>query len=227
MMNPFGNSMRSFKLACVPLLMLGLAACASSFKADVSRFEAQLPAPDGETFAVVADDPALAGGLEFALYADYVEAELEELGYTQATPETATLLVRFDYGVDTGRERVRSTGGFRDPFWDPWYRDPFYRSRYYRRHGLWSYGFNDPWLGGPDVHSYTVFTSGIDLKIDRASTGERLFEGKAQAVSTSNRLQYLVPNLVEAMFTDFPGNSGEAVRITIKPEDQKVKRKKD
>ena len=53
--------------------------------------------------------------------------------------------------------------------------------------------------------------------------GARLFEGKAQALSTSNRLQYLVPNLVEAMFTDFPGNSGETVRITIAPEKKTVK----
>ena len=135
--------------------------------------------------------------------------------------------MRFDYGVDNGRERVRSTGtGFYDPFWDPWYR-PYSRfrySRFYRPHGAWGYGFFDPWFGGPEVRSYTVYTSGIDMKIDRAATGERLFEGKAQAVSTSNKLQYLVPNLVEAMFTDFPGNSGETLRISIAPEKTKVKR---
>ena len=28
----------------------------------------------------------------------------------------------------------------------------------------------------------------------------------------------LVPNLVEAMFTGFPGNSGETVRISVAPE---------
>ena len=31
-------------------------------------------------------------------------------------------------------------------------------------------------------------------------------------------MQYIVPNLVEAMFTNFPGNSGETVRITVAPE---------
>ena len=64
----------------------------------------------------------------------------------------------------------------------------------------------------------------IDMKIDRAATGERLFEGQAQAISTSNRLQYLVPNLVEAMFTDFPGNSGETLRISIAPEKTTVRK---
>lgn len=219
---------RMFKLVCVPLLLASLGACATPFKADVSRFQSQLPAPAGETFAVVADDPMLAGGLEFSQYADLVEAQMQRLGYAEAaSPESATLLVRFDYGVDDGRERVRTTGtGFYDPFWDPWYR-PYYRTRYsafYRPRGLWGYGFYDPWFGGSDVESYTVYTSGIDMKIDRASSGERLFEGKAQAVSTSNRLQYLVPNLVEAMFTDFPGNSGETLRISIAPEKTKVKK---
>ena len=220
--------LHGLKMAAVPLLIASLAACASpGFKADVSRFQAELPAPEGETFAVVADDPALAGGLEFALYADTVEAQMEGLGYTQSDAENASLLVRFDYGVDNGRERVRTTGAtaLRDPFWDPWYRG-YHRSRFYRSRfrGAWGYGFYDPWFGGPEVRSYTVYTSGIDMKIDRAATGERLFEGKAQAVSTSNRLQHLVPNLVEAMFVDFPGNSGETLRITIKPEETKVRR---
>ncbi len=220
MIKLFDRPARALKLLIVPLMLAGLAACATPFKADVSRFQSQLPAPEGESFAVVADDPMLAGGLEFAQYADLVEARMEQLGYKQASPESATLLVRFDYGVDNGRERIRSTGtSFHDPFWDPWYGYRYYRHSYfYRPHGLWSYGFYDPWFDGPDVTSYTVYTSGIDMKIDRASDGERLFEGKAQAISTSNKLQYLVPNLVEAMFTDFPGNSGETVRITIKPE---------
>ena len=221
------SSHRVLKLISVPLLLASLAACAAPFKADVSRFQAQLPAPQGETFAVVADDPKLAGGLEFAQYADLVEARMEQLGYTPAAPEDASMLVRFDYGVDNGRERIRTTGYGRDPFWDPWY-GYGYRSRYYRnRFGFgrgWGYGFYDPWFDEPDVRSYTVYTSGIEMKIDRKD-GERLFEGKAQAVSTSNRLQHLVPNLVDAMFTDFPGNSGETLRITVKPEEpNKVRR---
>ena len=211
---------RGAKLATVAAMALSLAACASPFRADVSRFESQLPAPQGQSFFVVADDPALAGGLEFSMYADLVEDEMRRLGYAEApNPESASLLVRFDYGVDKGRERVRTTG-YRDPFYSPWYG---YNRPYYRRsrlHSAWGYGYYDPWFGSPEIRSYTVYASGIDMKIDRASTGERLFEGKAQAVSTSNRLQYLVPNLVEAMFTDFPGNSGETVRISIAPEDR-------
>jgi len=207
---------RSLRLAVVPLLLLALAACTTGFRADVSRFQSQLPAPQGQTFAVVADDPALAGGLEFSQYAALVDAQMEKLGYREAAPGNAGLLVRFDYGVDNGRER--SSGFSRDPFFSSWYGwRPYYgRSAYYRSR-LWGYGWYDPFFDD-DLDMVTVYTSGIDLKIDRAADGQRLFEGKAEAVSTSKRLQYLVPNLIEAMFTDFPGNSGETVRITIAPE---------
>ncbi|WP_114522428.1 DUF4136 domain-containing protein [Altererythrobacter sp. ZODW24] len=212
---------RRLKLVAAPLMLATVAACATPFKADVSRFQTQLPAPQGQTFAVVADDPALAGGLEFSRYADFVEAEMAALGYTEASPENATLLVRFDYGVDNGRERIRRSGfgGYGDPFYSPWYRYSPYRRlgfRHYRA-SRWGYGWHDPFFDS-GVRSQTVYTSGIDMKIDRTADGERLFEGKAQAASTSNRLQYLVPNLVEAMFTDFPGNSGETVRISVAPE---------
>jgi Domain of unknown function (DUF4136) len=226
----------AIKFAAAPLMLAALAACATPFRADVSRFESRLPAPQGNSFAVVPEDPALAGGLEFSLYADRVEEQMAALGYVQAaSPADASLLVRFDYGVDQGRERVRSTGYGYDGFYSPWmsysrpvlYRDRAGNARVaYLPGSAWGYGWHDPFFGarGGGVDSYTVYTSGIDLKIDNASTGERLFEGRAEAVSTSNRLQYLVPNLVEAMFTDFPGNSGETVRISVAPEDQPVRR---
>lgn len=217
--------------AIVPLMIAALAACAQPFNAKVSRFQSQLPAPQGQTFAVVADDPALAGGLEFSQYARLVEAQMAKLGYAQASPENATMLVRFDYGVDKGREKVSRTSGFyRDPFYSPWYgysRFGYARPAFgYGYSGFarpWGYGWYDPFFDG-GYDSYTVYTSGIELKIDRKADGQRLFEGKAEAASLSNRLGYLVPNLVEAMFTDFPGNSGETVRISVAPEKNVTRR---
>ena len=226
-----GNEHRSplgwIRLALVPLMLATLAACATPFKADVQRFSAQLPAPQGQTFAIVADSPALAGGLEFSQYAALVDARMRQLGYQSAAdPATADLVVRFDYGVDKGRTQVRSTG-FADPYWSSWYGYPRwghwnrrgYYHRYYPR-AAWGFGWYDPWFD-QGYESYTVYISGISLKIDRRSDGQRLFEGKAEAASTSNRLGYLVPNLIEAMFTGFPGNSGETVRISVAPEKKK------
>ncbi|MEO0030378.1 MAG: hypothetical protein RIS94_136 [Pseudomonadota bacterium] len=216
-------------LLAVPLL-LTLSACATPFDAKVSRFQAELPAPAGQTFAIVAEDPRDQGGLEFAQYASLVAAQLQRVGYVPGNPQSSDLVVRFDYGVDQGRDKVRTTG-FSDPYWGGWYGPGWGgwgggwgRPGFYGRHG-WGWGFYDPWFygsgyGGVDVT--TVYTSGIDMKIDRRADGKRLFEGKAEAASTSNRLSYLVPNLVEAMFTGFPGHNGETVRISVPPE--KVKK---
>jgi hypothetical protein len=217
--------MKSLRRAALALaLTAGLAACATPFKADVSRFAVPLPAPAGQTFAVVAEDPKLAGGLEFATYANSVAKQLQDLGYARAaSPESADLLVRFDYRVDNGRERVRTDlagAGFAGGPWGPW-------GGWGGGFGRWGYGFNDPFFGGPNVRSYTIYTSAIDLKIDRAADGQRLFEGKAEAVSRSNRLPRLVPSLVDALFTDFPGSSGETVRITIRDDNEKTVRPAD
>ncbi len=227
-------SIKTFlKSAMVAGALLGLSACAQGFRADVSRFQ-QMPAPQGQTCAIVARDPALPNSLEFAQYASLVRGEMSRVGYIPASGSEADLLVKLDYGVDNGRERIRPSSNFYDPFgYDPFYYGR-YGSRYYRprvvrtRHGYrYVGGFYDPFLFGPsysgfnDVTSYTVYTGELDLAIERRSDGQRLFEGNAMAQSRDNDLTYLVPNLVDAMFTGFPGNNAEKVRITLPPRESR------
>ena len=222
-------NLRRLGLAAMTGAALALAGCATPFKADVARFQSQLPAPQGQSFVVEASNPALQGGIEFGQYANIVAGELTRYGYRPAANrESADLVVRMDYGVDKGRERVVSSPGFGDP----WYGGGYYGRGFYRpviitgRGGRrFVYGYRDPFLWGGfgpswgynDVSSYTVYTSDLELQISRAADGYRLFEGRAQAQSRDNNLQTIVPNLVEAMFTNFPGNSGEKVRITVAP----------
>lgn len=207
------------RMVVAAMLLFALAACATPFKADVSRFQSQLPAPEGQSFVIVPENPANKDSLEFRTYAELVSEQMRSQGYSQAsTTDQATLVVKFGYGVDNGRERIRSTGFARDPFFSPWY--GYNRFGYRSFYSPWSYGWQDPWFdNGIDV--YTVYTSGINVKINRRIDDYPLFEGQAEAVSTSNSLPYLVPNLVEAMFTKFPGNSGETVRISVAPEKNK------
>ena len=210
------KSRRSFAIALASAALLLTAGCAERFKADVARFQ-QLPPAQGQSFTIVADDPRLAGGLEFAQYASQVAHKLGGVGYVPAADAAkADLVVKMRYGVDGGRERVRSSGFGSDPFYHG-----------YGRYGYWGHpyrwGFYDPFLfGGMNnynaVESYTVYTGTLELRIDRANGGQRLFEGKAEAESLSNKLTYLVPNLIDAMFVNFPGKSGETVKITLAPE---------
>lgn len=206
---------RRFLSLAVPAAMLVLSACATPFRADVARFQA-MPAPQGQSFTITATNPRNEGGLEFAQYARLVEQRLVAQGYTRAAdPASATLTVMLDYGVDNGKEKVVTRPGFGYGGWGyPYGRWGWggYRSAYF-------YGWGDPFWGAPDVESYTYYTSYLDMTINGAN-GQRVFEGKAKARSTTDSLPVLVPNLVEAMFTNFPGHLGEEVRITV-PTDKK------
>lgn len=206
-------------VAATALGLAALGGCAAPFKANVARFQ-QLPPAQGQSFAVVAENPRDAGGLEFAHYADHVGDYLTRYGYTRAAdPARAQLIVRLDYMVDLGHERIRTTGFSHRPYWyGPWGYPGFHGWR-----GRYMYGFYDPFLfdTGYDVTSYTVYNSMLKMRIDRAGEGRALFEGTARAQSLSNKLTYLVPNLIDAMFTGFPGNSGEEIKVTVAPEPKK------
>ncbi len=204
-----------------------LSACAESISTTVSRYQA-MPAPQGQTFFVVpVGGMANNGGLEFQRYAGIVAQQLQARGYAPATDaRSANMIVQFGYGIDRGQVRYVSSPGF--PASRPWgaFGDPFYSPFYSPRFGFgfgygYRWGWEDPfWYGGRDIDSYVEYRSQIDLHIRQAGTNAPLFDGRAQARSETNRLDVVVPALVDAMFTGFPGRSGETVRITIPPRQQ-------
>ena len=130
---------------------------------------------------------------------------------------------------------------YRDPFgrsrYDPFYRGyigrPYYSryGGYYGRRSPYYYGWDDPfWYSSPyagygygaggygygqPIRAYTVYKGYLDLDIVRRADNAPLFQGQAQARSQTDETGVLVPNLIEAMFTGFPGRSGETVKITV------------
>ena len=225
--------MRTFKLAAALALGVSAAAlsgCATGFPTQVSRYQS-MPAPQGQSFVVVPMDARAIGGLEFSRYASMVAQGMAAQGYSPAASiDQATMVVRLGYGVDQGRtEYVRDPFGYGDPFYRSGgfgsfgfgFGRPYYsRWGYYRSRSPFYYGWDDPFWGsrfGGGVSSYTSYRSFLDLDIRRKADNAALFEGHAKARSTNDNLGVLVPNLVEAMFTGFPGRSGETVRITVPP----------
>jgi hypothetical protein len=224
---------KKFLSLAAPAALLALGGCATGFPAQVSRYQA-MPAPTGQSFVIQAADREDQGGLEFSRYADLVRRHLLQQGYSEAaSPRDATLIVSLDYGVDEGRQQVVSRpalgyGGYYSPYRYRGYGYGGYGYRpYYSRYGYYGryrspfyYGWDDPywWNDGRELDAYTVYSSFLDMDIRRAADGQAVFEGTAKARSRTDELGVLVPNLVEAMFTGFPGNSGETVKITVAPE---------
>lgn len=202
----------------VGIAALTLSACAQSLRTQVTRYQA-MPAPQGQTFIVVpGEGMAAPGGLEFERYASIVAQQLAARGYTPAAnAQSANMVVQLGYKVDGGQRYSSDPFGY-DPYFGP-------SSRYFYPHfgyGRWGspfyYGWHDPfWYGGGygGYYSYIEYHSEADLHIRAAGTNQPLFDGRAQARSDTNRLDILIPNLVEALFTGFPGQNGEVVKITI------------
>lgn len=226
--------MKTLMKFAAPLSLLAIAGCAAPFQAKVSRFQ-NLPAPQGQTFTIRTDNPRLQNSLEFSQYADRVAQHLREVGYAPASGAgSANMVVTVNFNIDHGREKIRSSpgggfgwgagyGGF--GAWGP-YRyglGPWGRPAWGFGRRAYVTGFYDPfWFDDwNDVESYTVYTSNLDMRIERPGTRESLFEGHAQAQSTDNDMTTIVPNLIDAMFTNFPGNSGETVKITIAPPEKR------
>ncbi len=45
--------------------------------------------------------------------------------------------------------------------------------------------------------------------------GEKLFEGRAVSIGRDNKMPEIMPYLAQAMFTNFPGESGVTKVVTI------------
>lgn len=195
---------RVLKFLAIMITALAVTGCASKFKSDVARFH-QLPRPSGELFVVVPSDEAKNGSLEFAQYADLVASRLSAYGYKRTQDSAdAELIVKVDYSVDDGKTQIKSYPGTYGAFY------PYYYPHYY-----WPYysGFDHS-----EIRSYVVYARRLSMDIVRPS-GEVLFEGRVESMGRDNRLPEVMPYLVEAMFADFPGQSGGTQRVIIKEGD--------
>ena len=219
------------KISVAVLLISLLAACTNSIRTNISRFHV-LPKPSGESIVIVPMNKAYNGSLEFANYATLVGNALGNFGYVPANGGKADLIVELDYGVDQGQQTVRSSGyyggysrfgelygrgfypgyGFRSHYYG-FYGDPFY----YGGYG----GFYDPFgyypLGyGPSVRTYVTYNRSLKMVIRPNRDGsQNLFEGEVTSKGRSNQLHAVMPYLVQAFFTNFPGQSGSSESVSI------------
>ena len=218
-MIPTRNTLLRSSLVPIAALAL-LAGCAPTFEARVARFSA-LPVPvAGQSFVIEPRDAANAGGLEFATYANLVRQRLLANGFVEAaSPSQAALTVLLDYNVGQPREKIQTRPGFAGGWGGGWGGgygwNPYWGGGWGQFGGGFG-GWGGGW-GGPEVYSVTQYNSQLAMKMVRNTDKLSVFEGRAETISSTNNLTRLVPNLVTAIFTNFPGNSGETVRVKFDP----------
>lgn len=200
--------MGAFRFGLLAVGML-LSACTQQISSDVTRFNQLTMPPQGESVAVIARDKIMEKSMEFAQYAGLVQQRLTALGFRQ--PENGQLpdiMAELDYGVSSG------PSGLRDGNHSPvsvgvgvaggsggWHSSGV---------GVGvSTGFN---LGGDD-DAGASYSRRLSLVLTRTKDNVRLFEGRVVSVGDTPDLNRVMPYLVDALFTDFPGRNGETRTI--------------
>ncbi len=195
---------RSLYLCTIFSLMSLLASCAYKMKSDVVTFH-EGPLPRGETIRVEPMDDLKRGSLEFEHYAESIRSNLRKIGYTPVkSGQPAQLVAQIDYSVSEGQTQVRSdTRGYT-------------RYHFYYGHNLspFYYGFYNDWPS--EIYTYPVYNRLLLMNISRfEGKREVLFEGRVQSVGREKEIAKIMPYLITAMFTNFPGESGVTKVVTV------------
>jgi hypothetical protein len=205
-------------LPVIAASLLVLTGCASRINSDVTVFHDQIM-PAGETIRVVAADPENNQSLEFKTYANRISDELRKLGYTPVTEAdvVADLIAEVDYSVDLGPTEIhtdRSCSYMRYHFGFGRYYNPMFYNPWYS--GFYSPMFYDPFFDQPEVYSTTTYNRSLEMNILKADgDNERVFEGRVESNGTEGSLPEVMPYLITAMFSNFPGESGTTKLVTI------------
>ncbi len=196
---------RSLALAVMAAGLLAGCAGASTMRSEVTRFN-RLPPPGG-TVAVVAADARRSGDIEFGAYARQTAERLDAAGFRPATGDAPDYIAQLDY------DQQPVAGGF-DRGGGP----------------RMSLGIGGASFGGHSAVGVGVGTSfdlngrsrdaaalrTVTLVIERRADGGRVFEGRAQSMGPAANFTGAVSYMIDAIFTDFPGENGRTITVEAK-----------
>ncbi len=182
-----------------------ISGCASSISSNVTRFH-QLPMANGESIEVVALDPTQQQSIEFATYAQMVGKKLGDVGYTppvnnrsQYIAEIGYSIVAFGDTVIENRSPVSVGVGVGSGS---------------RRGTSMGVGIS---TGFGSSNTDPQYLSRLTMNIIDLTTGNRLYEGHVESINRGQNLSQTMPILINALFEDFPGESGTSNIVKVTP----------
>lgn len=192
------------RLVVLALLVL-VAGCTNPVvKADVTRFHTLGGGPAPTSFTIVPEQPQV-GSLEFQQYATQVANALTAQGWRAVAPGSgsADTVVRLSWGsgpseTETWQSPSSVYGGM------GWGGHP----------GWYGGGLYDPFPYW-ETRTITTWPHWLAVRITSGSQGPVLFEGRAVADRKQREIAPVMPYLVQALFTGFPGTNGKTVRVVV------------
>lgn len=201
---------RPMQMARIGMVVLGLAllcGCASTFSAEVTRYQQWPAGAVGAHYHIVAADQDK-NNLEFQTYSDMVRAAIGQTGLVEAAQaDSARFEVRMEYGSPKTQAWIDRPV------------DPFYYSGGFYGFGGPYFGMYRPWGAwafGPPVESVHVdlyrHTLSVTIR-DRQQAGQEVYRASAVSLGRSDNLTVVMPYLARAIFEGFPGRHAQVIEV--------------
>jgi hypothetical protein len=202
-------------ISALGILIQFLSGCAGFVKSDVEVFH-QLGETATPMTYIFVPLKGQENSLEFKTYAELIRQELSKYQYKEVTSgEKPNVLIAFGYGIDSGKEKLRSVPIFGQTgvSSSTTYGTLSTHGNYGTYSGTTTYAPTYGIVGSSTV-SRTEYSRGLWLYIvDAESVGTEqlnvLYEGSVKSTGKSSQLSRIMPAMVEALFKKFPGKSGE------------------
>ena len=206
--------MKRVMIAAAVSAGLLLGGCATTIRSDVTTFN-QWPAQIPDKSYAFAQVPAQDNTLELQSYENLVRGQLNRLGFHEAQgAPVLTVAMRFQT-VDVPTQVLYPAFGPMYPY-SPRFAYLGWRRRYW---GGWYSPFYDPFWGpmpAYDVETEHRYHRQLEISIQSASDGKRLFDVTVRNVSRQMSTPAVMPALVQSAFQDFPGPNGGARIVELK-----------
>lgn len=187
------------------LLLLTVAACTTPVvQTDVTRFHTLGSAAGPGSFTIVPDQGQV-GSLEFQDYASQLADALAAQGWRPVPPGQggADMRVSLHWGVGPA-----NTVTWQSP-------SAVYTGMGWGSRSAWyGGGFYDPFPYW-ETRSATYFPRWLAVEMREAGSNRMVFEGRAVAEGTRREIAPVMPYLIRALMTGFPGSSGTTVRVDV------------
>lgn len=203
--------------ACLAASGLLLTGCATTtVQSEVTAFH-EWPAQLQDKSYVFERTRDQDNNLEYRNYENLVRAELNRLGFTEAsTAQPPRLKIMLSYSIrarDVHEVYPVVVNPYPAPIMNPYWYGPAWRGYYSP--------FYDPfWYGPPIVEqreeNYQLYTRQLRIVMAQVADGKKLYETTVVSEGRNGSLAAVMPYMVKSAFADFPGKNGVPHRVELK-----------
>lgn len=205
-------------------ILVGCAGVGQRVSTQTTMFYEDSYQPLGSVHVTSGDIGVSDNSLEFKTYKSKLEAKLISVGHTVTDdPSDAKYIAFFTYGIDEGKEKTYS--------YSQWGQTGGGTTSYSSGTVTSSGGGNATYSGstyqmptygvvGTNTGSYTTYKRVIAVDMvyaESLSSGEpiKTYEGRTDSVGSCSMIGEVMDEMIEAMFTDFPSESGKNRTLTV------------